>query len=96
MSKLILSCNIATNKTTGLVIILADWHIQGLEADAAAIGHYSIHVFWGEVYTSIPVFDDSIWAELNWTASPVSIVICIKHACSTNIYAYVNKAEFIT
>ena len=75
VSQLKLDCNIATNKTTGLVTISARWYIQGLESVVAAVGTYEIRVFWGELHNNIPVLDSSIKSVLNYSASAVSQVM---------------------
>ena len=74
MSQLKLDCDIATNKTTGLVTISALWYIQGLESDVAAVGTYEIRVFWGELHNDISIVDSSIKTVLNYSASAVSDV----------------------
>ena len=71
-SQLIVDCNIATNKTTGLVTISALWHIQGLESDVAAIDRYNLRVFWGEMHNNIPITVDEIKTVINYTTSTVS------------------------
>ena len=73
-SQLKLDCNIATNKTTGLVTISALWYIQGLESDVAAVGRYELRVHWGALHNNIPVFDTEIKTVLNYSASAVSDV----------------------
>ena len=72
VSQLELDCDIATNKTTGLVTISALWYIQGLESDVAAVGTYEIRVFWGALHNNIPITESSIKIVLNYSASAVS------------------------
>ena len=86
-----MDCNIATNKTTGLVSISALWHIQGLESAVAAIDRYNLRVFWGELHNNIPITDAEIKTVINYTASAVSDIRFSDNdnVCMTaNMYIY--------
>ena len=67
-AKLEVQCRTALNKTTGKAVIYAEWYIDGLKADIAAVDSYNIIVS-REAQHDVPVLLKVIKRVNNITSS---------------------------
>ena len=69
---LVVECRTVVNKTTGRLSFQAEWFIDGLEVDVAAVDHYTVIADWVAQFNHLPIHIEGITAQSNISVSKVS------------------------